>query len=31
MAKTVGAAVGVQPATLDRYISGGKVITGALL
>jgi hypothetical protein len=31
MAKTLGAAVGVPPATLDRYISGGKVITGALL
>jgi hypothetical protein len=31
MAKTLGAAVGVAPATLDRYISGGKVVTGALV
>jgi hypothetical protein len=31
MAKTVGAAVGVQPTALDRYIAGGKVITGALV
>jgi hypothetical protein len=31
MAKTVGAACGVQPAALDRTISGGKVITGALV
>jgi hypothetical protein len=31
MAKTVGAAAGVQPAVLDRTISGGKVITGAIL
>jgi hypothetical protein len=31
MAKTLGAAVGVAPATLDRYIAGGKVVTGALV
>jgi hypothetical protein len=31
MAKTVGAAVGVQPAALDRYISGGKVVSGAIV
>jgi hypothetical protein len=31
MAKTVGAAVGLEPATLDRHISGGKVIAGALV
>jgi hypothetical protein len=31
MGKTLGAAVGLQPGVLDRYISGGKVVTGAIL
>jgi hypothetical protein len=31
MGKTLGAAVGVQPAVLDRYIAGGKVVTGAII
>ncbi len=31
MAKTVGAAAGVDPAALDRTISGGKVISAAIL
>jgi hypothetical protein len=31
MGKTLGAAVGVQPAVLDRYISGGKVVAGAIV
>jgi hypothetical protein len=31
MGKTVGAAVGVQAGVLDRYITGGKVVTGALV
>ncbi len=30
MGKTLGAAVGVLPATLDRYIAGGKIVKGAL-
>jgi hypothetical protein len=31
MGKTLGAALGVAPAVLDRNISGGKVVTGALV
>jgi Protein of unknown function (DUF1501) len=31
MAKTLGVAVGVAPATLDQNISGGKVVAGALV
>jgi hypothetical protein len=31
MGKTLGAAVGVPGAVMDRYIAGGKVVTGALL
>jgi hypothetical protein len=31
MGKTLGAAVGVQPGVLDRYILGGKVVSGALV
>jgi hypothetical protein len=31
MGKTLGAAVGVGASVLDRYISGGKVVSGALL
>jgi hypothetical protein len=31
MGKTLGAAVGVQPSTLDQYILGGKVVQGALV
>ena len=30
MGKTLGAAVGVEPAALDRNISGGKVVTAAV-
>jgi hypothetical protein len=30
MGKTLGAAVGVAPAVLDRYILGGKVVRAAL-
>jgi hypothetical protein len=30
-AKTLGAAVGVTPATLDRHILGGRVVSGALV
>jgi hypothetical protein len=31
MGKTLGGAVGVEAGALDRYISGGKVVTGALV
>jgi hypothetical protein len=31
MGKTVGAAVGIQPAVMDKYILGGKVVQGALV
>jgi hypothetical protein len=31
MGKTLGAAVGLQSSVLDRYIAGGKVVTGALV
>jgi len=31
LGKTLGAAVGVAPTVLDRYISGGKVVRGALV
>jgi hypothetical protein len=31
MGKTLGAAVGVKPEVMDRYISGGKVVRGALV
>ena len=31
MGKTLGAAVGLGPATLDRHIAGGKVVSAALL
>jgi uncharacterized protein (DUF1501 family) len=31
MGKTLGAAVGLAPATLDQHISGGKVVIGALV
>jgi uncharacterized protein (DUF1501 family) len=31
MGKTVGAAVGVPASVMDRYIAGGKVVTGALV
>jgi uncharacterized protein (DUF1501 family) len=30
MGKTLGAAVGIKPEVMDRYISGGKVVRGAL-
>ncbi|HXU82759.1 MAG TPA: DUF1501 domain-containing protein [Polyangia bacterium] len=31
MGKTLGAAVGLKPEVMDRYIAGGKVVQGALV
>jgi uncharacterized protein (DUF1501 family) len=31
MGKTLGAAVGIQAAAMDKYIAGGKVVQGALV